>query len=97
MKSVDIKDLGNIEADLNNLGQDDVLFVCEGGKERFVLMPIEQYDALFHEVDDKLAMPQIKILKDGVLDLSYEDYDRIRKELLEAFDKALKPKAEKLN
>ena len=97
--NVDLKKLKNITEELNELGKDDVLFVEDKGISKYVLMPIELYD----EVEDlikyskALANPQVKIISNEDIELSYEEYERIKSQIIEAVDKTFKPKPEKLN
>ena len=97
--NVDIKKLKNIKEELDNLGQDDVLYVEEKGISKYVLLPIELYD----EVEDivkfsqEMNKPQVKIVNNSDIELSYEEYEQIKSQIMEAVDKTFKPKPEKLN
>ena len=97
--NVDIKKLKNIKEELDNLSKDDVLFVEEKGISKYVLLPIELYD----EVEDivkfsqEMNKPQVRIVNNNDIDLSYEEYEQIKSQIMEAVDKTFKPKPEKLN
>jgi len=43
------------------------------------------------------AVPQVKIVPSGELDLSYDEYERIKKQIMDAVEKTFMPKPEKLN
>ena len=67
-------------------------------------MPIAYFDKLdvyreLQESDGPLCNAQVKIMgANGVVDeLSFDDYEKIRSQLLEIFDKSFKPKSDKLN
>lgn len=97
--NVDIKKLKNIKEELDNLSKDDVLYVEEKGISKYVLLPIELYD----EVEDivkfsqEMNKPQVKIVNNSDIELSYEEYEQIKSQIMEAVDKTFKPKPEKLN
>lgn len=97
--NVDIKKLKNIKEELDNLSKDDVLFVEEKGISKYALLPIELYD----EVEDivkfsqEMNKPQVRIVNNNDIDLSYEEYEQIKSQIMEAVDKTFKPKPEKLN
>ena len=98
---IDIKKLENIKTELDSLDKEDVLFINENGSAKYAILPIETYDAFADEVEEEnnapFFNPSIKILTPGRAELSYDEYEMIKKQILDAFDKTFKPKPEKLN
>lgn len=97
---IDIKKLENIKTELDSLNKEDVLFINENGSAKYAILPIETYDAFNDEVDEKnvpFFNPSIRILSPGNTELSYDEYEMIKKQIMDAFDKTFKPKPEKLN
>lgn len=97
--SIDIRELENIKEELNALSETDVLFVEEEGKERYVIMPIELFDAIedIATFAQGAITPQVKIANAENLELSYDEYERIKNQIMEVVEKTLMPKPEKLN
>ncbi|MBR0417954.1 MAG: hypothetical protein IJI66_02155 [Erysipelotrichaceae bacterium] len=97
--NIDIEKVENIREDLEDLGQNDVLFIEENGNQRYVVMPIEMYDAIEDAalMVSSLSMPQVKIASSEDFELSYDEYERIKKQILDAVERTLMPKPEKLN
>lgn len=102
MTNIDVKELENIKEDLSSLKADDYLYVDENGKAKYVILPIE----LFDKYEDYRTMiegtiegngPQIRVLGDRIDGLTYDEYEAIKRQILELFEKSFKPKAEKLN
>ena len=98
---IDIKKLENIKTELDSLDKEDVLFINENGSVKYALLPIETYDAFTEDVEEENNVsffnPSIRIFSPGKAELSYDEYEMIKKQILEAFDKTFKPKPEKLN
>ena len=81
----------NIEIDNKN---EEVIYLTENGSIKYALLPIETYD-LF--VSKQLPSTAIKFINPGNNEVSYDEYEEIKKQVLEALDKTFKPKPEKLN
>ena len=98
---IDIKKLENIKTELDSLDKEDILFVNENGSAKYAILPIETYDAFTEDVEEEnnasFFNPSIRIFSPGKAELSYDEYEMIKKQILEAFDKTFKPKPEKLN
>ncbi len=99
MANIDINRLDELKDELEFLEQDDVLFIEDGGQERFAVVPIE----LFNSVEDFLQLlneasagPVVRV-DSANLDLSYDEYERIKNQIMEMVEKTLMPKPEKLN
>ena len=98
--NIDIKELENIKEELYaSEDNGDVLFIDEDGKSRFALLPIDLYDA----VEDIVEMlnnangATVKIATPENIDLSYDEYERIKEQIMDAVDRVFMPKPEKLN
>ena len=99
MANIDINRLDELKDELAFLNQDDVLFIEEDGQEKFAVVPID----LFNSVEDFLELlneassgPVVKVDSSN-LDLSYDEYERIKNQIMEMVEKTLMPKPEKLN
>ena len=63
-------------------------------------MPIELYDSLDEAkqlLDSSFMNPQVKVLNSDDFELSYDEYERVKNQLMEIIEKTLMPKPEKLN
>ncbi|MDO4940385.1 MAG: hypothetical protein Q4E33_01675 [Erysipelotrichaceae bacterium] len=97
---VDIKKLKNIKNELDCLNQEDnVLFVNENGTSKYVIMTSELYDEIEQtkEMLDNVNTPGFIINSNEDIELTYEQYETIKKNVLKMLDDALKPKPENLN
>lgn len=100
--NIDIKKLKGISKELDELKNDEVMFVNDNGTSRFVVMPIEMYEMVEdlykdEEESNELLNPQIKIVGPEGFQLSYDEYENVKKQINDAFEKIFKPKPEKLN
>ena len=97
--NIDIEKISGIRDELEALNENDVLFIDEDKKAKYAIMPIELYDAL----EDMLMMVNgqqnmsVKIATSEDIDLSYDEYERIKKQIMDAVEKTFMPKPEKLN
>lgn len=100
---IDISKLNEIKEELENLKSEEVVFVNEKNRMKYVIMPIKQYnllesyrDLLYGDKDTDGS--DVKIISSHApSELSYDEYEAIKKQLLEMFDKTFRPKPEKLN
>lgn len=97
--NIDIERLYEIREDLEALRQSDVLFIDENGKQRFALMPIELYEQLEDVLLMLNAAPSatVKIAGPDDIDLTYDEYEMIKKQIMDAVERTFMPKPEKLN
>ena len=97
--NIDIERIREVKDELDALSQNDVLYIEEDGKAKFAVIPIEMYDQL----EDVLMMmntpfdASVRIAAPGDIDLTYDEYERIKKQIMEAVEKTFMPKPEKLN
>ncbi|MBQ6215936.1 MAG: hypothetical protein IJK53_00985 [Erysipelotrichaceae bacterium] len=97
--NINIKEIEQIKDELHSMKENDVLFIDEDGKARYAILPIELYDSmedLMMMLNDPDAMT-VKIASSQDLDLSYDEYERIKKQIMDAVEKTFMPKPEKLN
>ena len=98
--NIDIEKLKEIREELDQMAESDVLFVTENNAEKYAIIPIELYDAVedvLSVMNDPVFVPQVKISGNQEIELSYDEYERIKEQILEAVEKTLMPKPEKLN
>ena len=99
MANIDINKLEELKDELDFLGTEDVLFIEEDGEEKYAVIPIELYNSVedfLALLNDASAGPVVKV--DGAnLELSYDEYEKIKNQILEMVEKTLMPKPEKLN
>ena len=96
--SINIDELANIKDLLSTLDDESVLYVEEDGENKYVIMTSSLYEGVA-EVAEALkngAATAIKVAMPS-FDLSYEDYENIKRQVDESLDKAFRPKPEKLN
>lgn len=98
--NIDIKNLENLREELENIEDEDTLYINTNGIPRFAVVPIDRYDKAVDLLsvinDDDDIMPRVKIIGEDS-NLSYEEYERIKALIMDAVEKTFKPKAEKLN
>ena len=97
--NVDIKKLESIREELESLDEDDVLFVEEDGKAGYVLMRTEYYDYIDEMIrqTQSLMSPKVKVISAENLELTYDEYEAVKKQLNDIIEQTFKPKPEKLN
>ncbi len=97
--NIDIERLKEIKDELDAMNESDVLFIDEDRKAKYVIMPVELYDTLedLLNVLNAQAPASVRIAAPEEIDLSYDEYERIKKQIMEAVEKTFMPKPEKLN
>lgn len=97
--NIDIERLKEIKDELDAMNESDVLFIDEDRKAKYVIMPVELYDTLedLLNVLNAPAPASVRIAAPDEIDLSYDEYERIKKQIMEAVEKTFMPKPEKLN
>lgn len=100
MANIDINRLNEIKNDLEEMKNDDALFIDKDGKAEYAIMKIERFDRaeeLLNLMDDMNVMkPEVKIVGTNE-EFTYEEYQSIKACINEIIDRTFKPKAEKLN
>ena len=101
MLKIDLEKTEKLKNELDSLEEDEECFLCEEGESKYVVLPVEKYDLLdsyrsFFE-GDQLNNGNVKIITNAMNELSYDEYEAIRKQLIEVIDKTFKPNPEKFN
>lgn len=104
MKKIDVENINELDEMLNDIEDGDAVILSEGKEEKYAIISINDY-CLFQELMEldrqinpfKYGQTEIRIVNDDNIEVSYEEYENIKKQLLEALDKTFKPKLEKLN
>ena len=99
MVLLDLEQLELLQDELDALDQDEYVFLTENGEKKYAVIPMELYNLLeeFQMMfDDTYSSPLVKV-DSANLDLSYDEYERIKEQIMEAVEKTLMPKPEKLN
>ena len=97
--NIDIRKIQEIKDELHSLNENDVLFIEDEGNVKYAIMPIELYDSM----EDLMSVlngqngTSVRIATPDDLDLSYDEYERIKKQIMDAVEKTFMPKPEKLN
>lgn len=97
--NIDIERLKEIKEELDAMNETDVLYIDQDRKAKYVIMPVELYDTL-EDLLNVLNTPvsaSVRIAAPEEIDLSYDEYERIKKQIMEAVEKTFMPKPEKLN
>ena len=97
--NIDIRKIQEIKDELDSLNENDVLFIEDEGNVKYAIMPIELYDSM----EDLMSVlngqngTSVRSATPDDLDLSYDEYERIKKQIMDAVEKTFMPKPEKLN
>lgn len=99
MQNIDIKYLNEIKEELDELEGEDSLFIEENGEPKFAIIPIEFFDALesYRGIIEGNSDSSVKVISNVKDALTYDEYENIKKQLIDVFDKTFKPNPEKLN
>ncbi len=98
--NIDIKELENVKSKLEELKDNDVIYIEEDGKAKYAVMLSNTYnkvdDLLDIVNDNNISNTKVKVIGSNE-EITYEEYEKIKALIMEAVDKTFKPKAEKLN
>lgn len=102
--NIDIKKIENIKQDLDELKENQALFIDENGQTKYAIVPVQTYDdyeealSVMNELKElNENSTQVKIVGVDSQEVTYEEYERIKTTVMEAIEKTFKPKAEKMN
>ena len=96
---IDINKLENLRDVLYDLKEDEVLEIYEDGKKCFVLLNA----GFFKQIEDlSIMIAESNRMRENMqpvenLELTYEEYETVKEQVMEALEKTLMPKPEKLN
>ncbi len=94
---IDIKELENIKTELDSLDENEVVFIKEGQEDKYVIMPIGQYEFINEILSPNQNAPKVKVINASNIELTYDEYENVKREINEIIEKTFKPKPEKLN
>lgn len=96
--NIDINKLGDIKLELDQMKENDTLYIEENGEVKYAIMHVSRYDRADELLDifDNNSSSQVKIIGSNE-ELSYEEYEKIKALIMDAVEKTFRPKAEKLN
>lgn len=98
--NIDIEKVKDIQKELENLDDEEVIFIDENGYSKYAIITSKTYDKveniLMSISDMESFTPEVKVIGGGS-ELSYDEYERIKSLIMDAVEKTFKPKAEKLN
>jgi len=102
MKEIRLEDYPELKEELEELEDGDVLSFTYGDEIKYVAMS----SAVFDELDQIAEMfnstaeepgPNVKVIAPAGHDLSYEEYEKVKKQIIKALDESFKPNPDKLN
>lgn len=97
------KALDAIKEELQDIEDGEIGFVKdEEGNTKFVILAKEDFEVLEESkaiLDEakEVSENNVKIISNTMPDISYEEYEKLKQQLLDSFEKTFKPKPEKLN
>ena len=102
MKTIEIEEFEDLRNELEELDDEEVLVLSEDGKDKYMVVPLNLYEkyAEMFETEDGVENGEkagVRVISSMPSDLTYEEYERVKKELIKALDETLKPNPEKLN
>jgi len=100
MKNISINEIENLKETLENLEDDEALFVDDNGITKYAIMKVSKYDEIeaINDLSKSVSPANVKIIGgDSTHELTYDEYMMIREQIIKAFDNNFKPKPEKLN
>ena len=104
MEKMDIKEIKDFKECLELVEDDKALVLADGKEEKYAVITMNDYSiyqdllALDRQIHPfKYGSPEIRLMADEDFEITYEEYENIKKQILEALDKTFKPKLEKLN
>lgn len=96
--TVDLEKLKEIQEELDELKDGDVISVIDENNEmKFAIVNQEYYNMFENLADMVLNPPKVNVNQLGIANLSYEEYENIKEQVLDALERYLMPKPENLN
>lgn len=96
--TVDLEKLKEIQEELDELKDGDVISVIDENNEmKFAIVNQEYYNMFESLADMVLNPPNVNVNQLGIANLSYEEYENIKEQVLDALERYLMPKPENLN
>ena len=96
--TVDLEKLKEIQEELDELQDGDVISVIDENNEMKYAIINQEYFSMFQNLADMvLNPPKVNVNQLGIANLSYEEYENIKEQVLDALERYLMPKPENLN
>lgn len=96
-KKIDISEVENIRDTLDQMQEDDIVYLMKGEDEQYAIMTVE-YFRLLEEVSLILTQgPKIDIQGNPDFELTYDQYERVKNIVLDLLEQTFMPKPENLN
>jgi len=95
-----MSELDFIKEDLDSLKDNETLNILEDdGKIKYVIIPAKALEEASQLVENfNSPHTEVRVISpEGKPELTYEEYEHIKKEIIKSIDAAFKPKPEKLN
>ena len=94
MRKIDIEQIDDISETLEELHDEESLCICEDGVERYIVIPTK----VIEEVNNFMnGESQVRVVSDEPINITYDEYENLKKQLNKAIDETFRPKPEKLN
>ena len=96
---IDINELANLKEDLYDLKDDEVLEIYENGERSFVILNAQ----FFKQIEDlSIMIAESNAMRENMqpienLELTYEEFENVKEQVIDALEKTFLPKPEKLN
>ena len=98
MKRIDIDEVENLKDTLDELEDSEFLYLSEDGVEKYLVIPtklLEQMNSYMSSFED--GHGAVQIISPNPVNLTYDEYEAIKKQLNKVLDETFKPNPEKLN
>ena len=96
---IDINEVKELKESLDVLEENELLFIKENDEEKYVLMNVTLFEQIKDIAkfisEDAAKYANAHPVED--IELSYEEYENIKKQIIDALEKTFLPKPEKLN
>lgn len=96
---IDINELADLKEDLYDLKDDEVLEIYEDGERSFVILNAK----FFKQIEDlSIMIAESNAMRENMqpienLELTYEEFENVKEQVIDALEKTFMPKPEKLN
>lgn len=96
---IDINELANLKEKLYDLKDEEVLEIYDEGEKSFVVL---NYD-FFKQIEDlSIMIAETNAMKENMqpienLELTYEEFENVKEQVIDALEKTFLPKPDKLN
>lgn len=99
MKYLDIEDIEDLKETLDSLEDREYLYLSDNGEDRYIVVPLKllsQFNEMMGSFEEN-GGSGVKVIAPEPINLTYDEYEAIKKELNKVLDDTFKPNPEKLN